>query len=97
MRAIMVMFDSLNRRLLEPYGCDWTQTPNFKRLAEKTAVFDNFYVGSLPCMPARRDIHTGRYSFLHRSWGPLEPFDKYKPRNLNEKLINTPQIRDNGH
>ena len=24
MKAIMVMFDSLNRHLLEPYGCDWT-------------------------------------------------------------------------
>ncbi|PNV59104.1 sulfatase [Clostridium sp. chh4-2] len=97
MRAIMVMFDSLNRRLLEPYGCDWTQTPNFKRLAEKTAAFDNFYVGSLPCMPARRDIHTGRYSFLHRSWGPLEPFDNSMPRILKENGIYTRLISDHGH
>ncbi len=22
-----------------------------------------------------RDLHTGRLSFFHRSWGPLEPFD----------------------
>ena len=33
MRAIMVMYDSLNRAMLEPYGCDWTKTPNFLRLA----------------------------------------------------------------
>ena len=26
-------------------------------------------------MPARRDMQTGRLNFLHRSWGPLEPFD----------------------
>ena len=97
MRAIMVMFDSLNRRFLEPYGCQWTLTPNFKRLAEKTAVFDNFYVGSLPCMPARRDIHTGRYSFLHRSWGPLEPFDNSMPRILKEHGIYTRLISDHGH
>jgi hypothetical protein len=25
-------------------------------------------------MPARRDILTERLTFLHRSWGPLEPF-----------------------
>ncbi len=29
MKAIMVMFDSLNRRMLEPYGSQWVQTPNF--------------------------------------------------------------------
>ncbi len=29
MKAIMVMFDSLNRRFLEPYGCQETITPNF--------------------------------------------------------------------
>ncbi|MBW7458915.1 sulfatase-like hydrolase/transferase, partial [Paenibacillus sepulcri] len=76
MKAIMVMFDTLNRHMLSPYGGpEWLQTPNFKRLAERTAVFDNSYVGSMPCMPARRELHTGRYNFLHRSWGPLEPFD----------------------
>ncbi|MFW6303430.1 MAG: sulfatase-like hydrolase/transferase, partial [Candidatus Sumerlaeota bacterium] len=79
MRAIMIMFDSLNRHMLEPYGSDWVKTPNFKRLAEKTVTFDNAYVGSMPCMPARRELHTGRYNFLHRSWGPIEPFDFSTP------------------
>lgn len=97
MRAIMVMFDSLNRRFLEPYGCDFTKTPSFKRLAEKTACFDNFYVGSLPCMPARRDLQTGRYSFLHRSWGPMEPFDNSMPRTLRENGIFTRLVSDHGH
>ena len=75
MRAVMVMFDSLNRQMLPPYGCDWTVAPNFQRLAERTVTFDNCYAGSMPCMPARRELHTGRHNFLHRSWGPLEPFD----------------------
>lgn len=97
MRAIMVMFDSLNRRFLEPYGCDFSKTPNFSRLAEKTACFDNFYVGSLPCMPARRDLHTGRYSFLHRSWGPMEPFDNSMPQILKEHGIFTRLVSDHGH
>lgn len=44
MKAIMVTYDSLNRRFLSPYGCDWVQTPNFERLAEKCAVFDTCYV-----------------------------------------------------
>lgn len=97
MKAIMVMFDSLNRRMLQNYGCEWTQTPNFKRLGEKTATFDRFYVGSLPCMPARRDLHTGRYSFLHRSWGPLEPFDNSMPEILKHNGIYTRLISDHYH
>ena len=97
MRAIMVMFDSLNRRFLEPYGCSFTETPNFRRLAEKTACFDNFYAGSLPCMPARRDLQTGRYSFLHRSWGPMEPFDNSMPQILKEHGIFTRLVSDHGH
>ena len=60
MKAIMVMFDSLNRHFLPNYGCDWTVMPNFRRLEEKTLTFDNFYAASLPCMPARRELHTGR-------------------------------------
>lgn len=74
MKAIIVFYDSLNRRYLPPYHpqCD-TIAPNFCRLAEKSAMFCNSYVGSMPCMPARRELHTGRYNFLHREWGPLEP------------------------
>ena len=97
MKAIMVMFDSLNRRMLAPYGCDWVQTPNFQRLAKRCATFDNAYVGSMPCMPARREIHTGRYNFLHRSCGPLEPFDDSMPQILNEHGVYTHLVSDHYH
>ena len=46
MKAIMVMYDSLNREMLESYGCNWTKTPNFKRLAEKCVQFEQCYVRS---------------------------------------------------
>ncbi|MHB9133520.1 MAG: sulfatase [Armatimonadota bacterium] len=97
MKAIMVMFDSLNRRMLQPYGCDWVHTPNFQRLAERTVCFDNSYVGSMPCMPARRELHTGRYNFLHRSWGPLEPFDDSMPAILKEHGVHTHLASDHYH
>ncbi len=97
MKAIMVMFDSLNRRMLAPYGCDWVHTPNFQRLAERTACFDTSYVGSMPCMPARRELHTGRYNFLHRSWGPLEPFDDSTPELLQQHGIHTHLATDHYH
>ncbi len=97
MKAIMVMFDSLNRRMLQPYGCDWVHTPNFQRLAQRAVTFGNSYVGSMPCMPARRELHTGRYNFLHRSWGPLEPFDDSMPEILRERGIHTHLITDHYH
>lgn len=97
MRAIMVMYDSLNLGMLQPYGCDWTKTPNFMRLAGKCAQFENNYVCSLPCMPARRDLHTGRMNFLHRSWGPMEPFDDSMPEILKQHGIYTHLVSDHMH
>ncbi|MCY4537514.1 MAG: sulfatase [Chloroflexi bacterium] len=97
MKAIMVMFDSLNRRMLQPYGGDWAHTPNFQRLSERTVTFDNAYIGSMLCMPARRELHTGRYNFLHRSWGPLEPFDDSMPQIMDEEGIHSHLVTDHYH
>ena len=97
MKAIMVMFDLLNRHMLPPYGCDWTHAPNFTRLAQRSVTFDNCYVASMPCMPARRELHTGRYNFLHRSWGPLEPFDDSMPELLKNNGIYTHLVTDHQH
>lgn len=93
----MVMYDSLNKGYLSPYGCDFTHTPNFQRLAKRAVRFDNFFVGSMPCMPARRELHTGRYNFLHRGWGPLEPFDDSMPQILREKGVHTHLVTDHYH
>lgn len=97
MKAIMIMFDSLNKRYLPNYGNEWIKTPNFERLSKKTLTFDNFYGGSMPCMPARRELHTGRYNFLHRSWGPLEPFDISMPELLKKNGIYTHLVTDHYH
>ncbi len=97
MKAIMLMFDSLNRHMLPPYGCDWVHAPNFKRLAEKSVTFDKSFVGSMPCMPARRELNTGRYNFLHRSWGPIEPFDDSMPEILKRNGVWSHLASDHYH
>ncbi|MDF2723459.1 MAG: sulfatase [Paenibacillus sp.] len=97
MRAILIVFDSLNRHMLSPYGCDWVHTPNFQRLAERSIRFTRSYVGSMPCMPARRDLHTGRLNFLHNSWGPLEPFDSSMPELLSNSGTYTHLVSDHYH
>lgn len=97
MKAIMIMFDSLNRRMLPPYGCEWIHAPNFKRLGEKAVTFDSSYVGSMPCMPARRELHTGRLNFLHASWGPIEPYDDSMPEMLKNQGVYTHLVSDHYH
>lgn len=97
MRAITVLFDTLNLRYLECYGGSLMETPNFRRLAEHTVTFDNHHVGSLPCMPARRDMMTGRLNFMHRSWGPLEPFDVTFPKVMAEQGVYSHMVTDHYH
>lgn len=48
-------------------------------------------------MPARRDLHTGRLSFMHRSWGPLEPFDNSFPALMKDAGIHTHLVTDHLH
>lgn len=97
MKAVFVMFDTLCKRFLPPYGNETVHAPNFSRLAEHSVTFDNAYIGSMPCMPARRDLHTGRYNFLHRSWGPLEPFDTSMPERLKDAGVHTHLASDHYH
>lgn len=97
MRAIMIMYDSLRRDMLPCYGQTPLHMPNFERLADHTVIFDRSYACSLPCMPARRELHTGRPNFLHRSWGPVEPFDDSMPTLLKNAGIHTHLSTDHYH
>ncbi|MEF9865246.1 MAG: sulfatase [Oscillospiraceae bacterium] len=97
MRAIMLMFDSLNREFLPNYGCDWTKMPNFERLSRCCTTFDNFYGGSMPCMPARRELHTGRYNFLHTFWTPMHPYDDSVISRMKAAKIYTHIATDHFH
>ncbi|HKM07354.1 MAG TPA: sulfatase [Sphaerochaeta sp.] len=96
MRAIAVFFDSLNTRFLSTYGGE-DKLEGFEKLRKRSLVFDSHYVGSMPCMPARRELHTGRYNFMHRCWGPIEPFDDSMPQILKEHGIHTHLVSDHAH
>jgi arylsulfatase A-like enzyme len=97
MRTVFVLFDSLNRLALGAYGGKAVATPNFDRFAKRCVTYDKHYAGSLPCMPARRDMHTGRLNFMHRHWGPLEPFDESYPRILSQNGVYSHLISDHLH
>lgn len=96
-KAVLILFDTLNRRSLAPYGGPESLTPNFARLAKRGTTFEKAFVGSMPCIPARRELHTGRNNFLHRSWGPLEPFDDSMPQALHDNGIHSHLVTDHYH
>lgn len=99
MKAIVILLDSVNRRFLSLYGTQREQalTPNLERLAQRGMVFENHWCGSAPCMPARRDMLTGRLNFLERPWGGIEPFDHVLPALLRENNVYTHMETDHFH
>ncbi len=97
MKAVVVLMDSLNRHFLSVYGNEWVQTPGIDRFARLSVSFDNHWLGSAPCMPARRDMLTGRLNFLERGWSSLEPFDVTLPRLLREAGVYSRMETDHYH
>lgn len=98
MRSILILMDSINRRFLKSYDpFAEAVTPYMDEFARDAVRFDNHFIASAPCMPARRDILTGRMNFLERGWGGLEPFDITMPDVLKEQGIFTHIVTDHAH
>lgn len=98
MKTIVILMDTLNRHMLRCYNPEEkTITPGIDRLAARSVTFDNHYIGSAPCMPARRDILTGRLNFLERGWGPIEPYDVTLPELLRKQNVFTHIVTDHSH
>lgn len=98
MKTILILMDTLQRKMIHAYNPGSEAiTPNIDRLAARSAVFDQHYIGSAPCMPARRDILTGRLNFLERNWGPVEPFDVTFPALLRQRGVFSHMVTDHYH
>jgi arylsulfatase A-like enzyme len=97
MNVITVLIDSLNFHSLEPYGATQVQTPNLQRFAQRAAVFDNHFISSAPCMPARRELFTGRQEFLWRGWGHVEPWDRHLAAEAHVSGAVTQMVTDHYH
>lgn len=97
MRTVLFLSDSVNRRMMQLYCDSGIYLPNLERLARRSVVFDNHWTGSAPCMPARRDLMTGRLNFLERGWGGIEPFDDTLPMLLRDAGVSSHIITDHYH
>jgi arylsulfatase A-like enzyme len=97
--VVLIQLDSLSRHFLPCYGNRWVQTPTLDAFARRAAVFDRHFAGSLPCMPARREIWCGVEELWWRGWGPLEPWDEpiaHRCRRSGRPIV-TQLITDHYH
>jgi arylsulfatase A-like enzyme len=97
MKTVLVLMDSLNRHFLSAYGNSWVKTPNIDRFAAMSVTLDNHWIGSVPYMPARRDMLTGRLNFLERQWGGIEPYDITLPALLKKAGVYSHMETDHYH
>jgi len=93
MKAILIMFDTLNRQMLPPYGCKWIHAPNFERLASRTVTFQNAYVGSIEYMPQAQTFAKGIEFMLSNAEsfyrGGTGEFRFSRPLRIHQMLQNS--------
>lgn len=99
MKFIYVMADSMRRDHVSPYGSPaWgaVQTPNLERFGETAAVFEDYYIGSFPTVPNRRDtlLGHGDKGSPFNEWRPLDPDEVTLPRRLREAGVPSMWIGD---
>ncbi|MCE9561553.1 MAG: sulfatase [Planctomycetes bacterium] len=59
--VVFILADDLGWADLTPYGSTFHDTPNLKRLADRSVRFTNSYAASPLCSPTRSSILTGLY------------------------------------
>ena len=67
---VIVIADTLRTAYLGCYGNPDIRTPNLDAFAQQSTRFTRAYPESLPTIPVRRALHTGRRAY---------PFEGYKP------------------
>ncbi len=98
MKTILILLDTVRKHELAVYNSQTTtKTPNITNLANEATIFENHCTGSLPCMPARRDLLTGRLDFFERFWGSIEPFDQLWTNILQQNNVTCHLETDHHH
>ena len=97
MNFIVIVSDTFRRDHLRSYGNIWIKTKHLDRLAEKSIVFTRAYAASFPTVPARRDIFTGRYSYVYAGWEPLARDETVIADVLSKAGYTTMMIADTPH
>lgn len=110
MNIVLVILDSQRRDHVGAYGNDWIHTPHLDAFARESVRFTRAYPESLPTLPVRRALHTGRRVFPFRGhrphkgdfvgaagWGPIEEDRTTVSEMLQEQGYRTAFITDTYH
>ena len=74
LNIVMIIADSLRQDHCGCYGNPWIRTPNIDRLAAMSTRFTRAYPESLPTVPVRRALFTGRRAYPFKDYQPV-PWD----------------------
>ena len=110
MNLVIIVLDSFRQDHLGCYGNKWIHTPNIDRLARESVVFTRCWSESLPTIPARRALHTGKRTFpfedeprpkgiynRHLGWRPLPEPHVTLAEHLQHRGYITALIADTYH
>ncbi len=114
MNVVLVVFDSLRKDCIGAYGKPFwgeVRTPNLDALAKESLVMTRAYPETLPTLPTRRALYTGRrvYPFHNADfrlkgdfvgaagWGPIPEDQSTLSEILREKGYRTGLIADVYH
>jgi arylsulfatase A-like enzyme len=103
MNIVLIISDTFRADHLPCYGNRTVIAPNLSSFAERSFIFDNFYSGSFPTVPARADIMTGKYTFTYMGWEPLPQNEITLASSLTEAgwlttgIADTPFLVRNGY
>lgn len=99
--AIIVILDSLRADHVGCYGNDWIKTPAMDALARESITFTRAFPESLPTIPMRRALHTGRRTWPFHDWQPQrgDIIRAYGWQRIPEDQITLPEAleRDGYH
>jgi arylsulfatase A-like enzyme len=77
--VVVVILDTLRYADVGCYGNSHIKTPHMDALAKKGVKFTNAYPESLPTIPVRRAVYTGRRAYPFREYKPLHWGTVYLP------------------
>lgn len=97
MNIIVLVADSLRKDHLGCYGNTWIQTPNIDTLAGDSVVFDEAYPESLPTLPVRNALLSGRHCGPELGWGPMREGDDRLPEFLAKEGYTSAFVTDVYH
>ena len=110
MNCVLIIVDSWRQDHCGCYGNDWIHTPHLDALAAQSVVFTRAYPESLPTLPVRRALHTGKrcYPFPNHwlqkgdfvgapGWGPIPEEQDTVAEILHARGYRTGFITDTYH